>query len=93
VLTVKPDEIVAHFKITVLILQGQTTQVTGLPIDLATYQTDKTITDPEIVQLLSVNNFILTISNQWTKSHRNNKKRERLKKKQKLNKREFCENC
>jgi methionine aminopeptidase len=35
VLTEKPGTIVAQFKITVLILQGQTTAITGLPIDEA----------------------------------------------------------
>jgi len=53
VLTEKPGEFVAHFKYTVLILKGTTIAITGIPLDLARFKTDKKIEDETIIQLIN----------------------------------------
>jgi methionine aminopeptidase len=45
VLTEKKGELVAQFKITVMILQGSTITITGLPIDLTKFKTENAIKD------------------------------------------------
>jgi methionine aminopeptidase len=45
VLTEKKGELVAQFKITVMILQGSTITITGLPIDLTKFKTENSIKD------------------------------------------------
>jgi len=54
VLTEKSGEIVAHFKYTVMILKGSTIAITGIPIDNLHYKSTKSITDEEILKLLSI---------------------------------------
>jgi len=53
ILIEKQGEIVAQFKITVMILQGGTITITGLPIDEAQYKTEKKIADENLIALLS----------------------------------------
>jgi len=53
VLTEKNGEFVAHFKYTVLILKGTTLAITGVPLDVARYKSDKKIEDEAIVKLLT----------------------------------------
>jgi curved DNA binding protein len=53
VLTEKSGEFVAHFKYTVLILKGTTLAITGVPLDLAKYKSEKKIEDEAILKLLS----------------------------------------
>jgi len=45
VMTEKKGELVAQFKITVMILQGSTITITGLPIDLTKFKTENAIKD------------------------------------------------
>lgn len=54
VLVEKPGEIVAHFKMTVLIVENRTMAVTGLPLDVTHFKSDKKIEDEEINKLLAV---------------------------------------
>jgi hypothetical protein len=53
-LTEKKGDLVAQFKITVMILQGGTITITGLPIDLAKFKTENKIEDEAVLQLLNV---------------------------------------
>jgi len=53
VLTEKAGEFVAHFKYTVLILKGTTLAITGVPLDVAHYKSDKKLDDEAIVKLLT----------------------------------------
>lgn len=55
VLIEKPGEIVAHFKFTVLIVENRTFAITGLPLDLSHFKSDKKIEDEEINKLLAMN--------------------------------------
>jgi len=54
VLSEKAGEFVAHFKYTVLISKGSTLAVTGLPVDVTKFKTDKKIEDKDIVELLAL---------------------------------------
>lgn len=54
VLTEKPNQYVAQFKVTVMITKGKTTALTGLPIDESLFKTDKEIKDEDILKLLSM---------------------------------------
>lgn len=54
VLIEKPGEIVAHFKFTVLIVENRTFAITGLPLDVSHFKSDKKIEDEEINKLLAV---------------------------------------
>jgi len=55
VLVEKPGEIVAHFKYTVLVVENRTFAITGLPLDLTHFKSDKKIEDEGINKLLSMN--------------------------------------
>ena len=57
VLADKPGELVAHFKYTVLILKGSTIAITGLPLDISKFKTDKKIEDESLIQLINVSIF------------------------------------
>lgn len=46
----------AQFKITVMLLQGGTIAITGLPIDEAKFKTDKKIVDEDLIKILNVEN-------------------------------------
>jgi len=50
----KEGELVAEFKFTVLIMPNNTMKITGLPVDLDSYQTDNTITDEAVKGLLQM---------------------------------------
>ena len=54
VLVEKPGDIVAHFKFTVLILENRTFAITGLPLDVTHFKSDKKIEDEEINKILAV---------------------------------------
>ena len=54
VLIEKEGTTVAQFKITVMILQGGTIAITGLPLDEAKFKTENKIVDEELTKLLSV---------------------------------------
>jgi len=53
VLAEKSGEFVAHFKYTVLILKGTTLAITGIPLDITRYKSDKKIEDEAVLKLLS----------------------------------------
>ncbi|KAJ8985784.1 hypothetical protein NQ317_014438 [Molorchus minor] len=53
VLYEKPGEIVAHFKFTVLLMPNGPHKITGLPFDADLYQSQYSITDPELKSILS----------------------------------------
>lgn len=61
VLTEKKGDLVAQFKITVMILQGGTIAITGLPVDLAKFKTENAIKDEGVKALLSVRNVLLLV--------------------------------
>ena len=61
VLADKPGELVAHFKYTVLILKGSTIAITGLPLDISKFKTDKKIEDESLIQLINVGLYFLNI--------------------------------
>lgn len=50
----KEGEFVAEFKYTVLIMPNGTMKITGIPLDLELYQSDKQITDEAIKNLLAL---------------------------------------
>jgi len=50
----KDGEFVSEFKYTVLLMPNSTMKITGLPIDLEAYETDNTITDDVIKNLLAM---------------------------------------
>lgn len=54
VLVEKQGEIVAHFKMTVLIVENRTFAVSGLPLDVTHFKTENKIVDEEINKLLAV---------------------------------------
>ena len=56
ILTEKPGEFVAQFKCTVVMLQSGTILLTGLPFEEENYETEKKVTDPEMIELLKVSN-------------------------------------
>lgn len=53
VLYEKPTEHVAQFKFTVLLMPNGAHKITGLPFDIDAFQTDCTVTDPELKSLLN----------------------------------------
>lgn len=53
VLVEKAGELVAHFKITVLLLQGGTIAITGLPIETEKFKTENKIEDAAVLELLA----------------------------------------
>lgn len=50
----KEGELVAEFKFTVLVMPNNTMKITGLPVDLDCYQTDNSITDQAIKDLMAL---------------------------------------
>ena len=54
VLVEKPGNVVAQFKLTVMITKGKTTALTGLPIDEAAFKTENSIKDQTVLDLLAV---------------------------------------
>ena len=58
VLTEKSGEVVAQFKYTVAILQGQTVILSGLSLDETKVVSEHKITEQKILDLLAVNLFI-----------------------------------
>lgn len=50
----KDSEFVAEFKFTVLLMPNNTMKITGLPLDLELYQSENSITDEAIKNLLSL---------------------------------------
>lgn len=54
VLTEKEGNVVAQFKITVMLLQGGTISITGLPIEEAKFKTENKVTDEALIALLNV---------------------------------------
>merc|ERR1712235_129010 len=53
VLFEKEDEIVAQFKFTTLLMPNGPLRITGLPFDVAQYESDKKIDDEEILKVLA----------------------------------------
>lgn len=53
VLYEKPSEIVAQFKFTVLLMPNGPHRITGLPLETDLYQSEHSITDPELKSLLN----------------------------------------
>merc|ERR1712137_686441 len=53
VLFEKEDEIVAQFKFTTLLMPNGPLRITGLPFDVAQYESDKKIEDEEILKVLA----------------------------------------
>ena len=51
----KEDEIVAQFKFTTLLMPNGPLRITGLPFDVAQYESEKKVEDEEI--LVSFSNF------------------------------------
>jgi hypothetical protein len=49
----KPEDLVASFKMTVMILAGGTIAITGLPLDESKLKTDKTIKNEELKAFLA----------------------------------------
>lgn len=54
VLVEKKGDLVAQFKITVMILQGGTIAITGLPVDLTKFKSENSIADEGVLELLKV---------------------------------------
>lgn len=54
VLLEKKGDLVAQFKLTVMILQGGTITITGVPLDLTKFKSENSIVDEGVLQLLSV---------------------------------------
>lgn len=50
----KDGEFVAEFKFTVLLMPNSTMKITGLPLDLEAYQTENSITDETLKNLLAL---------------------------------------
>ena len=48
-----PDEYVAQFKSTLLLLPNGTVLCTGIPLDLNLYESEYSVTDEELVKLLA----------------------------------------
>jgi hypothetical protein len=46
------DEFVAQFKFTVLITNNNTSKITGLDVDRASFKSDKSVTDEDLITLL-----------------------------------------
>lgn len=53
VLFEKEDEIVAQFKFTTLLMPNGPLRITGLPFDVAQYESEKKIEDEEILKVLA----------------------------------------
>lgn len=53
VLYEKPSEIVAQFKFTVLLMPNGPHRITGIPFEIEQYESEHSITDPEIKSLLN----------------------------------------
>jgi hypothetical protein len=53
VLVEKPEDLVASFKMTVMILAGGTIAITGLPLDESKLKTDKKIKNEELKAFLA----------------------------------------
>ena len=53
VLAEKEGDVVAQFKVTVMITKGKTTALTGLPIDESLFSTEHAIKDQAILDLLA----------------------------------------
>ncbi|KAJ9580445.1 hypothetical protein L9F63_024381 [Diploptera punctata] len=53
VLYEKPNELVAHFKFTVLLMPNGPHKITGLPFEPELYQSEHSISDPELKSLLN----------------------------------------
>merc|ERR1712168_1236268 len=53
VLFEKEDEIVAQFKFTTLLMPNGPLRITGLPFDVAQYESDKKVADEEILKVLA----------------------------------------
>jgi len=53
VLFEKEDEIVAQFKFTTLLMPNGPLRITGLPFDVAEYESDKKVEDEEILKILA----------------------------------------
>ncbi|EFX72560.1 hypothetical protein DAPPUDRAFT_308181 [Daphnia pulex] len=53
VLYEKPNEIVAQFKFTVLLMPNGPQKITGLPFDTTAFQTENSITDEEVKKLIT----------------------------------------
>ena len=78
IMTEKPGNFVAQFKMTVMITKGKTTALSGLPIDEGLYKTTNEIKDKELVDLLAV--ILSLFSNLWIKQSRRNRKPRNLRK-------------
>lgn len=50
----KDSEFVAEFKYTVLLMPNGTMKITGLPVDIESYQTENSIVDEAIKSLLAL---------------------------------------
>ena len=84
VLAEKVGEFVAHFKYTVLILKGSTIAITGLPLDVSKFKTDKKIEDESLIQLINVGLYFVNIiymiiyyRHQWIKKVKRRRKRKK----------------
>lgn len=55
-----PDEYVAQFKSTLLLLPNGTVLCTGIPVDLSLYESEYSVTDEELVKLLAENPKLVT---------------------------------
>ena len=81
VLADKVGELVGHFKYTVLILKGSTIAITGLPVDISKFKTEKKIEDETIIQLINVNYILIVICifinfrHQWIKKVKKRRKK------------------
>ncbi|CAH1106115.1 unnamed protein product [Psylliodes chrysocephalus] len=53
VLYEKPGELVAHFKFTVLLMPNGPHKITGLPVETDLYQSEYSVTDPELKSILN----------------------------------------
>ena len=73
VLTEKQGEVVAQFKMTIMITKGKTTALTGLPLNEAEFKADHELKNQNVLDLLSVNNVLL--SYQWTRQSRRKRRR------------------
>lgn len=71
VLYEKDEEVVAQFKYTVLLLPNGSLKITGLPFDQQLYQSDNTIVDETLTNLLH-----LAIAPKSKKKNKNKKKEE-----------------
>jgi hypothetical protein len=74
-----PDEFVAQFKSTLLLLPNGTVLATGIPVDLSLYESEYSVTDEELVKLLAEDPKLVTgaAATSSSSSSKNKKKKKK----------------